>query len=211
LSKEQLDQAVRDAKLGVILDAAIEVFADKGYHATRLEDIAEKAGFSKASLYNYFENKDVIFLSLVNREHTRLLEGVRQKFDPQASWEQNLRAVFQLIFSLFGKHFAFILELSGFQMNQILQTPEFCKTHGELIESFRKSLTGIHEVFVKILAQARQQKHAHSTLTDDLLAQYIGNLVRGVLFHWKTTGVMGDINESTEHLLTFVKYGLAAK
>jgi len=51
--KEKRKQLVRDTKTSLILDAALEVLSQKGYYETRLEDIAEKAGFSKSALYRY--------------------------------------------------------------------------------------------------------------------------------------------------------------
>jgi len=49
-----------------ILDAAIFVFAEKGFHTTRVSDIAERAGVAYGLVYHYFRNKDeilrVIFL-----------------------------------------------------------------------------------------------------------------------------------------------------
>jgi AcrR family transcriptional regulator len=46
---------------GEILDAALSVFAEKGYTAAKLTDIADRAGVSKAALYLYFETKEELF------------------------------------------------------------------------------------------------------------------------------------------------------
>lgn len=48
-----------------ILDAAMGVFADKGFARTRMEDIAARAGVTKGTIYLYFENKDAVFKSIV--------------------------------------------------------------------------------------------------------------------------------------------------
>ncbi len=45
----------------------METFADKGFHKTRMSDIAESSGLSKGSLYWYFDSKDAIILSLLDR------------------------------------------------------------------------------------------------------------------------------------------------
>ena len=50
-----------------ILDAAMDTFAKKGIHKTRMSDIAEKSGLSKGSLYWYFDSKDSIILNLMQR------------------------------------------------------------------------------------------------------------------------------------------------
>ncbi|HEY3286169.1 MAG TPA: helix-turn-helix domain-containing protein [Gemmatimonadaceae bacterium] len=47
-----------------ILAAALRVFAERGYHATRLEDIAAAAGVTKGTIYYYFKSKDALLLRL---------------------------------------------------------------------------------------------------------------------------------------------------
>ena len=48
-----------------ILDAALKVFAQKGFAAARMDDIAKDAGVTKGTIYLYFENKEAVFKSLV--------------------------------------------------------------------------------------------------------------------------------------------------
>jgi len=48
-----------------ILSAAEEIFAEKGFSAATVDEIAERAEFSKGALYTYFRNKEDIFLSLM--------------------------------------------------------------------------------------------------------------------------------------------------
>jgi AcrR family transcriptional regulator len=45
-----------------IINAAVDVFLDKGYESTSMESIAERAGISKGGLYHHFSGKDEIFL-----------------------------------------------------------------------------------------------------------------------------------------------------
>lgn len=54
-----------DARPGEIVEAALEVFAEKGFAAARLDDIARQAGVSKGALYLYFETKEDIFRAVV--------------------------------------------------------------------------------------------------------------------------------------------------
>jgi AcrR family transcriptional regulator len=76
-AKENRDQIVRDAKSSLILDAALKMFAEKGFHETRLDDIAAAAGFSKASLYNYYADKEAIFLHIIIRMHEKIIEALK--------------------------------------------------------------------------------------------------------------------------------------
>jgi len=50
-----------------ILDAAMETFTEKGFHKTRMSDIADTSGLSKGSLYWYFDSKDALISKLIDR------------------------------------------------------------------------------------------------------------------------------------------------
>lgn len=53
---------------GALLEAALDAFARRGFHATRLEEVAEAAGVSKGTIYIYFENKeDLLRKALAHR------------------------------------------------------------------------------------------------------------------------------------------------
>jgi AcrR family transcriptional regulator len=54
-----------EARPGEIVQAALEVFAEKGFAAARLDEIAARAGISKGALYLYFETKEDIFRAVV--------------------------------------------------------------------------------------------------------------------------------------------------
>lgn len=60
------EEMVPDPKVRKILINAIEVFARKGLSATKIKDIAEKAGFSQGFVYNYFKSKDEIFTKIAD-------------------------------------------------------------------------------------------------------------------------------------------------
>lgn len=55
----------------LLLDAAIEVFARKGYHGASLDDVAEAAGFTKGAVYSNFTRKSDLFRALLEREKGR--------------------------------------------------------------------------------------------------------------------------------------------
>ena len=55
---QQPDKRVR------ITDAAVAVFAQKGYHAARVSDVAKEAGVADGTIYLYFRNKEDLLLSI---------------------------------------------------------------------------------------------------------------------------------------------------
>lgn len=56
-----------EARKDEVLDAALELFTEKGFAATRVEDIAAKAGISKGTVYLYFESKEALMAGLIDR------------------------------------------------------------------------------------------------------------------------------------------------
>ncbi|ELX11077.1 putative transcriptional regulator TetR family [Janthinobacterium sp. HH01] len=55
----------KDARPQELLAAALDQFVERGYAATRLEDVAKRAGVSKGTLYLYFANKEELFKAVV--------------------------------------------------------------------------------------------------------------------------------------------------
>jgi AcrR family transcriptional regulator len=60
-----------------LLAAAIELFCEKGVHATSVREIVERAGVTKPVLYYYFKNKDGIFRSLISETMTRFSDDLK--------------------------------------------------------------------------------------------------------------------------------------
>jgi AcrR family transcriptional regulator len=67
LSRAERKEMTRE----LLLDAAVEVFARKGYHGASLDDVAEVAGFTKGAVYSNFTRKSDLFQALLEREKGR--------------------------------------------------------------------------------------------------------------------------------------------
>ena len=68
----------KDARPGEILDAALEVFVERGFAATRLDDVAQRAGVSKGTVYLYFDGKEELFKAVVRSGIVRAIEEAEQ-------------------------------------------------------------------------------------------------------------------------------------
>lgn len=85
---------------GEILEAAFLEFSRNGYAATTLDQIAERAGVTKGTIYVYFDNKEHLFISMV-RELTKVtLDTVQDMFARhQGSTAELLREAFRYIYA----------------------------------------------------------------------------------------------------------------
>lgn len=82
----------RSARTAQILDAAKRCFARKGFHATSMAEISEKAGVSPANLYQYFSNKDDLMMGLIQSNLEADLRIIQMMKDA-GSLEEGLKAV----------------------------------------------------------------------------------------------------------------------
>lgn len=65
--KNSIKNVVAQARQRQILEAAVTVFAEKGYHRATIKDIARTAGIADGTIYNYFKNKQDIMLNIVTQ------------------------------------------------------------------------------------------------------------------------------------------------
>jgi AcrR family transcriptional regulator len=89
-----------------ILDAAQEVFAQRGYHASSIDDIARTAGVSKALIYEHFSSKEELHLELLQSNAAALFERLAAGVPAEEPGEARLRAGL-------GAFFAFVEERRG--------------------------------------------------------------------------------------------------
>ena len=68
----------REARVSLILDAALQVFTTRGLHEGTMEEIAEAAELGKATLYYYFPSKETILSALVEMTIEHHFDGIRE-------------------------------------------------------------------------------------------------------------------------------------
>ena len=74
-SRRRVPRAEREAQM---VDAAVRIFGERGFHAPSMDEIAEASGITKPMLYAYFDSKEGLFLACVERGSRELRAEVRQ-------------------------------------------------------------------------------------------------------------------------------------
>lgn len=69
----------KDARPSELTAAALDLFVDKGFAATRLDDVAARAGVSKGTLYLYFDSKEALFKAVIEEGIVPALEAAEQR------------------------------------------------------------------------------------------------------------------------------------
>jgi len=94
----------RDIHRGEILEAAEKVFAQKGYHAATIEEIARTADFGVGTLYNFFRDKNDLYNALVMSLVGRFWEEMEKRIIPLKDPRKALAAMANLRFDFFNRH-----------------------------------------------------------------------------------------------------------
>lgn len=76
--RTRMPRAERRAQL---LDHAVDVFAERGYHGTSMDDIAGRAGVTKPVLYQHFTSKSHLYGTIVRAVGTEITELIRASYD----------------------------------------------------------------------------------------------------------------------------------
>lgn len=82
-----------------LLDAALTTFSQKGYQATRLEDIAQIAGVTRGAIYHHFGNKADLYIALVDQAAGQGEELIRVAASKGGTFEDVVTRIFASYFS----------------------------------------------------------------------------------------------------------------
>ncbi|MBM4436618.1 MAG: TetR/AcrR family transcriptional regulator [Actinobacteria bacterium] len=94
----------RDTTRHALLEAALNVFAAKGYHDAAVGEIVERAGRAKGTAYFHFPNKAAIFRALLRELAGMLMAKVEREIAPQASAVRKLDAALLAVIEIFTEH-----------------------------------------------------------------------------------------------------------
>jgi len=121
-----------------ILNAATRLFARQGYHGTTMSEIAKEAEFSTGSLYNFFENKEELYFTLLKEKIESLEVKVEDIYGEDGDVEERLRNFITRILDYFHDE------------------QDFFRIFAEQRQSFKTSAKGefsdmVHEKYEKYL------------------------------------------------------------
>ena len=113
-----------------ILEAAVRVFAHKGFHTSRVGDIAEEAGVAHGLLYHYFDSKDQLLETVFHENWSVLLDRIRAVEETDEPAVEQLRHVALIILRTW-KHQPDVVRVV---VREIARSPEVQDRIGELVE-----------------------------------------------------------------------------
>ena len=115
-----------------ILAAAVRVFARKGFHASRVGDIAEEAGVAHGLLYHYFDSKDELLETIFHDTWSELLAAMHDVEESDAAAREQLRGVAAILLRSWRRD----PELVRVLVREVARSPQLQERLVEVGEAF---------------------------------------------------------------------------
>ncbi|WP_299409279.1 TetR/AcrR family transcriptional regulator [Acaryochloris sp. IP29b_bin.148] len=168
----------REAKRQAILAAAIAVFAEKGYHSTKMADIAQRAEMGKGTLYEYFRTKEelpkTIFGLMLQEFDQQILQLEQVHSDPVDAILAGIQLCFQDI-----DEFAHVTPL----VFEVLGNKDLDRSIG-LSEDFEQWLESLNRFFLARIQEGQSQGQISVDLPAPIFARMLVSTLDGMATHY---------------------------
>ncbi len=157
-----------------ILDAAREVFVEKGFEATSMRTIARKIGYTATTLYDYFKDKDSLLLSLCDLDFERFNEVLARTSGAIADPVERLRALGRAYFA-FARQYP-----SHYRMMFMTRRPPVDPAQSDIERgnADQDAYAYLRSVVAEALAAGRFRDEYHDA---DLVAQIVWSSAHGLV------------------------------
>lgn len=179
-----LRSRLREATAAAIVDAAEEVFAEKGLHAAHMNDIATRAGVAVGTVYNHFKDRDALLNALLADRRAGLLATVDEYLaqPPPADFDSDLRGLVQTIGGFFEAHRRYHQLLHQMDMGQ--QSLAAYPSCAEIAPQMKREL---YLRIEKLMKRGVKQKALRAELAPYYPALLMG-ILRSLRIHMIETG-----------------------
>jgi len=173
---------VQEEKRRLILDAAVRVFARKGYHGSRVGDIAEEAGVAHGLLYHYFRSKDEVLATVFRENWGELLARFRAVEAAGEPADEKLRAIAKIFLRTWRNDPALVTVM----VREVARSPHL----GDQVEEIREGFAVIERIV--------REGQASGLFRDDLDPRFASWVVYGGLEEILTGWVLGQLPDGEE-------------
>ena len=190
-----------EEKRRVILDAAVRVFARKGFHASRVGDIAEEAGVAHGLLYHYFSSKDEVLEKIFRDHWDALLERIHAAEGADEPVLDQLRGIARATF--YGwRHERDAVRVV---IREIARSADLPERVGELV----KPIGAIRRVIERGQSEGEFRRDLDADTAAVIFYGAIDELITGWVLG-RLPGDEDDVLAAEHHLVEMVSSGMSA-
>jgi AcrR family transcriptional regulator len=207
-SSDQGKEPIETTKDKIIF-AAIDLFAEKGYDAVSMREIAQRVGIQKSSLYSHFESKEEIL--------DRVLELPASSINMIAPKDFNIEKMIDTLgvegfFKMAGEIFNGWMEAPG--MDKLWRIVTIEMYHNDKIKTFFLKFTGDafdfwEEIFATMIDKGLIKPFEPAVLADEYLSFYLSQYVDHFIIKYDTSrAFISSSKKSFENHVNFFIYAI---
>lgn len=188
-----------------ILQAARHLFAQKGYHSTTLDDIAQLAQFGKGTIYNYFANKEVLFGSVLDQLFDEVIGLTRTALDLPGTAREKFAAFARLMFL----HYQDNSDLLRIAMREINRLE--AEAYDQQIKRLRERMTIVWELLAQAVARDIRARRVRQLDAVRLAALFL-SMVHASCVHLFDQSPAGDergVDQAVNFIISILFDGIA--
>ncbi|MFC2948596.1 TetR/AcrR family transcriptional regulator [Virgibacillus sediminis] len=165
-------------KYNQIIEAAVQVIAENGYHASQVSKIAKKAGVADGTIYLYFKNKEDVLISVFTEKMGQFINRITESIEKKGNASDKLLALIDM-------HFR---QLSEDRYLAIVTQLELRQSKAEL----RLQINKVLHPYLKVIDQVIEEGMQEGVFPRDLNVRLVRQMVFGTLDEVVTNWVMKD-------------------
>jgi len=174
----------QEEKRRLLLDAAVRVFARKGYHTCRVGDIAEEAGVAHGLLYHYFASKEELLETVFRENWSDLLEAVKAVEEAGEPAREQLRQVAAILLRSWRRD----PDLVRVLVREVARSPQVQLRVAEIGEAF--------QAIERIVRRGQEAGEFRSDLDPRLAAVIFYGALEEILTGW----VLGQLPDGDDEV-----------
>ncbi len=180
------------------LSKALQVFWNKGYEATSMQDLVSSMGINRASMYQTYGNKHALFLSSLDMYMENALRETRQTVDASELPLESLEKLFEYMIdhSVDG-------EKQGCFINNT--AIEFGTHDAEIADKIRDFWNKFEAIFTQQLLSAVDKKQLNSDINAEQIASLLNINLQGLMVKSKTNTSKDELHKAIHSLFDLIR------
>jgi len=194
--------AAQEERRRQILNAAVRAFAKKGYHASRVSDIAEEAGVAYGLVYHYFDSKDAVLEAIFREMWGMMVAAINAMESLQESPREQLR-----------KFCAIVLRTWRDYPDVVRVLVREVARSGEQLQREVEEIALAFQALQRIVARGQEQGEFRADVSPRLAAWIVYGALEEILTGWvlgRLPGADEDIRESEQTVVAILCDGLVS-
>ncbi len=190
----------KEARKKDILEMAASLFSEKGYHEVKVDEIAEKVGLSKGTIYLYYKNKEALFYSIIIEKTDSLESQLKSAVQTQHSFIQSLEQFVHTYLTFFKDNESF------FKITHSEKIHLSDEGHDRMKEYGMKAFKTYLEIMVSLIKLGQRQKLIRKN-DPEIFGKMLSGLLNSLTFHRTFWTSPYSIEEETNQIVDIFLHG----